>query len=125
MIISVDFDATIVDHKYPDIGEPVPKAIDYIKKFVDAGAKIILNTMRSGKELQEAVNYLKDNNIELFGVNENPTQSDWTTSPKPYANLYIDDANYGQPLKEDPKFDRPYVDWDITGPEVLKIIEGE
>lgn len=51
--------------------------------------------------LQDAIDWFKKYDIPLFGVNEkkNPTQKDWTSSPKPYAHIYIDDAALGVPLK--------------------------
>lgn len=56
------------------------------------------------------------------GINENPKQKEWTSSPKIYANIYIDDTALGTPLKydEDSMVSRPYVDWDIMG-TLLKI----
>lgn len=116
MFICVDFDGTIVDHAYPEIGQPVPHAIESLKKFNDQGARLILFTMRSDEKkkrplLTEAVNYLKDNGIELFAVNENPTQKSWTKSPKPYGHFYIDDAAVGCPLIHPKGFTNPCVDW--------------
>lgn len=124
MIICVDFDGTVVDHVYPELGQPVPHAIKWLKKFNEQGADIILYTMRSdtwksGALLTEAVNYLESNGIELFGVNENKTQKSWTKSPKVYGNLYIDDSAVGCPLIHPEGFNRPCVDWEIIG----KIIE--
>ena len=46
----------------------------------------------------DAVNWFKKNDIPLYGINENPDQSSWTTSPKPYCHIYIDDAALGCPL---------------------------
>jgi|CXWL01.1.fsa_nt_gi hypothetical protein len=123
MIVGLDFDGTVVKHEYPKIGEPNPGAIEYIKKWVDAGGKIVLNTMRSGESLQEAVDYLKQNGIELYGVNKNPTQEEWTTSPKVYADVYVDDAAFGCPKIYDEKTGRVYVDWRYVGPGVLMDIQ--
>lgn len=126
MYIAVDFDGTIVEHRYPDIGAPVPGAVRWLKQFIEAGAKVILWTMRSDNEshgptLTQAVEYCRNNGIELFGVNNNPTQSTWTQSPKAYAHLYIDDAAYGCPLLESPRVGgRPFVDWDALGPIVMQ-----
>lgn len=119
--IAVDFDGTIVEHKYPKVGSPVPGAIHWMKKFQEAGAKLILWTMRDKEELEDAVKYCKENGVEFYGVNENPGQSSWTNSPKAYAKVYIDDAAFGCPLVETD--DRPMVDWDQVGPAVLKMIE--
>jgi hypothetical protein len=108
--ICIDFDGTIVEHDYPRIGKPVPLAIETMKGLQEQGALLILFTMRSGKYLQEAVDYLKDNGIELYGVNTNPSQSTWTQSPKAYGQIYIDDAALGCPtLVVDGG--RPMVDW--------------
>jgi len=125
MFIAVDFDGTIVEHEYPEIGPPVPLAIDWLQQFQDAGAKLILWTMRGAAPvqgrnlLQEAVDYCRDNGIEFFGVNSNPEQRSWTSSSKAYAHLYIDDAAFGCPLLDNPRLDgRPFVDWAEVGPEV-------
>ena len=111
MYIAIDFDGTCVTHDYPRIGKDI-HAIPVLKKLVSNGHKLILNTMRSGKELDDAVNWFKENNIELFGINENPTQKRWTNSPKVYAHMYIDDAALGCPLLNIPEIsDRPFVNW--------------
>jgi ribonucleotide monophosphatase NagD (HAD superfamily) len=96
--IAVDFDGTIVVHDYPDIKTPVPKALNVLHQIQQKGHNIILFTMRSGKELNEAVNYLKENGINLFGINENPEHPDYLDSRKVFANLYIDDSAVGCPL---------------------------
>lgn len=114
MYIAIDFDGTCVTHDYPRIGKDI-NAIDVLKKLVVNGHKLILNTMRSGKELDEAVNWFKENGIELYGVNENPSQKSWTNSPKVYAHMYIDDAALGCPLKLDLSLsDRPFLDWEVV-----------
>lgn len=111
MYIAVDFDGTCVTHEYPRVGRNIG-AVPVLKKLVDAGHKLILNTMRSGDELADAIQWFIDNDIPLFGINENPTQKSWTASPKVYANLYIDDAALGCPLTTDTfPFVKPYVDW--------------
>jgi hypothetical protein len=124
--ICVDFDGTIVKHDFPEVGEPIPNAIECLREYQKRGYKIILNTMRGRgivdgefrDTLKEAVDYLKSMGIELYGVNNNPTQKNWTNSPKVYGNFYIDDAAIGCPLIY-PYRARPYVDW----VEVNKILE--
>ncbi len=113
MIIGVDFDGTVVTHEYPYIGEDIG-AVPVLKRLVEAGHKLILFTMRSSKNgtLQDAVNWFKENNIPLYGVNTNPTQSEWTDSPKAHCNVYIDDAGFGMPVKFDSESRRRYVDWE-------------
>jgi len=123
--ICVDFDGTIVDHVYPNIGQPVPGAIDWLKDFQQRGARIILWTMRShqslhGDMLTPAINYLKNNGIDIYAANINPSQSSWTNSPKAYAQFYIDDAAIGCPLIEIGGFSRKCVDWKKIGKLVNK-----
>ena len=121
MYIAVDFDGTCVTHDYPRIGKEIG-ATKVLKRLVEAGHKLILNTMRSGKELQDAIHWFNENGIELYGVNENPTQKRWTTSPKVYAHMYIDDAAFGCPLRNVPDFsDRPFVDWDSVWRQLIHI----
>lgn len=67
--------------------------------------------MRSGEQLQDAVKWFEERNIPLFGIQRNPTQDSWTSSPKAYAKIYIDDAALGCPLVEGLKGERPFVDW--------------
>ncbi|WP_031430242.1 hypothetical protein [Methylomicrobium agile] len=121
MIIAVDFDGTCVTHEYPNIGRDIG-AEPVLKKLVAAGHRLILWTMRSGVQLEEAVKWFADRNIPLFGVNENPTQKNWTQSPKAYAQLYIDDAAFGAPLIGPiNSAERPYIDW-IAVDSVLKTL---
>ena len=123
MYICVDFDGTVVDHRYPFVGDPVPLAIDWLHRWVELGAQLILFTMRSddsrkGALLQDAVDYFKKHNIPLHGVNHNPDQDSWTSSPKAYAKLYIDDSAFGCPLVHPATFNKPCVDWKKVGPAV-------
>jgi hypothetical protein len=140
MKICIDFDGTIAKHEFPEIGDPVPGAFEWMKKFQEAGADLILWTMRCdgqvlgnkgqklGKPrdvLTEAVEFCKKHGIEFYGVNENPDQKEWTTSPKVYAQQYIDDNATGCPLAWDWNNleGRPYVNWDAVGPHVLQKIK--
>ena len=136
LTICIDFDGTCVTHEFPKIGKDIG-AVPVLKRLVKAGHRLILWTMRSdiketkelwmgvadaeiiepiqGRYLTDAVNWFKDNDIPLFGINENPEQKSWTSSPKAYGHLYIDDAALGCPLIfDDESVDRPYVDWTMT-----------
>jgi hypothetical protein len=129
MYICVDFDGTVVDHRYPDIGEPVPEAVVWLKRLQDHGAKLILFTMRSNRPdgvnlLRDAVQYLEENGIRLFGVNRNPDQDVWTTSPKAYGEVYVDDSAFGCPLIQPKGFARPCVDWRKVGPQLERMLLG-
>ena len=118
MTIGIDFDGTCVTHDYPEIGKDID-AIPVLKSLVDKGHQLILFTMRSDNEnanteqyLSDAVNWFKENDIPLFGIQTNPTQHTWTSSPKAYCDLYIDDAGLGCPLKTDTNLSaNPFVDW--------------
>lgn len=110
MIIAIDFDGTCVTHEYPKIGKDIG-AVPVLKELVSQGHKLILYTMRSGKELEEAIDWFNYRNIPLWGINNNPEQKMWTDSPKVYAHMYIDDASLGIPLTCDSTSKRPYVDW--------------
>ena len=111
MIIAVDFDGTVVDHRYPLIGKDAPYAVEVLKQLIVAEHKLILFTMRSGLYLDDAVRWFKHKEIALWGIQYNPEQSTWSQSNKCYANLYIDDAAFGCPVIYPPDFARPCVDW--------------
>jgi hypothetical protein len=126
--INVDFDGTVVTHAFPHIGKDIG-AVLVLKALTDAGHKLILFTMRSdrykkgetgdtnildvtGSFLTQAVKWFEDNGIPLYGIQSNPSQGAWTTSPKSYAELMIDDSALGCPLKYNKKIsNRPFVDW--------------
>ena len=112
MIIAVDFDGTCVKHAYPKIGEDIG-AVPVLKRLVSDGHQLVLNTMRSGELLGEAVKWFESNSIKLSGVNHTPRQESWTSSPKVYAHMYIDDAALGCPTIMDEN-GRVYVDWRIV-----------
>lgn len=79
---------------------------------------------KHGPLLSEAVEFLKQNGVNLYGVNRNPDQDSWTSSPKAYGNIYVDDAAFGCPLTFPRSFARPCVDWKKVGPELERICLG-
>jgi hydroxymethylpyrimidine pyrophosphatase-like HAD family hydrolase len=119
LIIGIDFDGTVVQHAYPEIGEPIEGAIETIKRLQDCGHKIILYTMRSRDTLAHAVQYLSDHGINLYGVNHNKAQHHWTESPKVYCHIYIDDAAVGCPLHFPEGNERPFVNWNRVTEELI------
>ena len=70
----------------------------------------ILDTMRSGELLDEAVKYIETNGIKLYGVGINPTQHLWTSSTKAYGIYRWDDNSAGAP-KLTIGNSRPFLDW--------------
>lgn len=109
MIIGIDFDGTCVRHEYPQVGKDAGRCVEILSKLVNNGHLLILFTMRDGKELQDAVDWFTAREIPLYGVNTNPDQHVWTSSPKAYAHLYIDDAAINCPLMQDHKME-PHID---------------
>jgi len=97
MRIAVDFDGTIVEHKYPKIGKVNLFAFETLRELQKNGHKIILWTYRSGTYLDEALKFCKDNGIEFYAVNANYPEEKYTTeiSRKIDADVYIDDRNTG------------------------------
>ncbi len=112
MKIAVDFDGTIVDHEYPEIGKERIFAFDTLKLLQKKGHQLILWTYRSGKELDEAVEYCKKNGLEFYAINANYPEEvyDNSISRKVNAELFIDDRNLGGILE-----------WG----EIYQLIEGE
>lgn len=124
--ICIDFDGTCTTHDFPRIGNEIGAA-PVLRELVENGHKLILFTMRSDIDkvsipkgsnlcdipsnyLSDALDWFYRNNIPLYGIQSNPSQSSWTKSPKAYGQLYIDDAALGCPLIY-PEAGRPYVDW--------------
>ena len=97
MIIAVDFDGTIVEHTYPSIGKTKLFAFETLKALQQQKHTLILWTYRAGKELQEAVDFCKQNGVEFYAVNSNyPEETyDDMISRKINADVYIDDKNIG------------------------------
>lgn len=110
LIIAVDFDGTCVKDAFPEIGDNIGAEI-VLRELINNGHKIILWTVRSNEKLERAIKWFKDNNIELFGINENPEQKEWSDSPKAHADLFIDDKALGCPLIF-PEGEQPYVNWE-------------
>lgn len=98
MIIAVDFDGTIVEHKYPEIGRELPFAIETLKKLQQERHRLILWSVREGKLLQEAVDFCRERGLEFYAVNSNYAEETLESdhySRKLKADLFIDDRNLG------------------------------
>ena len=98
MIIAVDFDGTIVDHCYPEIGKEIPFATTTLKMLIADRHQLILWTVRRGELLQAAVDWCKERGVEFYAVNKNfpeeVVENDGCYN-KVNAELFIDDRNLG------------------------------
>ncbi len=97
MVIAVDFDGTLVEHAYPKIGRPIPFAIETLKQLQGDGHLLILNSVREGELLDEAVQYCRQKGVEFYAVNaSNPDDmNDRYRTRKVNADVFIDDHNLG------------------------------
>ncbi len=99
MTIAVDFDGTIVTHEYPNIGKPIPFAIETLKKLQSEDhCEIILWSCREGDLLQQALDYCKGKGLEFYAVNSNYPEETVIKSTAPRkltADIFIDDRNLG------------------------------
>lgn len=99
MIIAIDFDGTIVENRYPEIGKEMPFAIEVLKKLQNERHRLILWTVREGKLLNEAVEFCKARGLEFYAVNrdypEEEKERNNHFSRKLKADLWIDDRNLG------------------------------
>ena len=99
MIIAVDFDGTIVEHKYPEIGQEVPFAIDTLKMLIKDQHRLILWSVREGALLDEDVEWCRARGVEFYAVNkdypEEEKEKNNHFSRKLKADFFIDDRNVG------------------------------
>jgi len=97
MRIAVDFDGTIVEHAYPAIGKEMLFAFQTLIELQKLGFQLILWTYRTGKELDEAVEFCKNKGVEFYAVNKNYPEEifDPNTSRKIEADIFIDDRILG------------------------------
>lgn len=103
MVIAVDFDGTIVEHRYPQIGKELPFAVSTLRQLQkeQPELRLILWTVREGELLRQAVDWCAERGLTFFAVNSNypeelPTEaSAGQGCRKVTADLYIDDRNFG------------------------------
>ena len=99
MVIAVDFDGTIVENRYPEIGREIPFAIDTLKMLISDRHKVILWTVREGKLLDDAVEWCRERGVEFYAVNkdypEEKKEYNNHFSRKIKAEVWIDDRNLG------------------------------
>ena len=98
MTIAVDFDGTIVRHRYPKIGDEIPFATETLRLLLRDRHRLILWTVREGKLLDEAIEWCRARGVEFDAVNRDFPEEDATGSGfsrKIKADLFIDDRNFG------------------------------
>ena len=104
-IYAVDFDKTLnMAEKYPELGEPNIKLMEYLKQRRAAGDKVILLTCREGEQLKAAVKYCNKYGLCFDAINDNLRENIeyWGNNcRKVWAHYYIDDRNVGEELWED------------------------
>ena len=98
MTIAVDFDGTIVRHRYPKIGDEIPFATETLRLLLRDRHRLILWTVREGRLLDEAVEWCRARGVEFYAINRDFPEEDATGSGfsrKIKADLFIDDRNFG------------------------------
>ena len=98
MTIAVDFDGTIVEHRYPKIGEEIPFATETLKILAQERHKLILWTVREGELLEEAIEWCRQRGVFFYSVNKDYPEEEKSHngfSRKQKADLFIDDRNLG------------------------------
>ena len=98
MTIAVDFDGTIVEHRYPKIGEEIPFATETLKILAQERHKLILWTVREGELLEEAIEWCRQRGVFFYSVNKDYPEEEKRHngfSRKLKADLFIYDRNLG------------------------------
>lgn len=93
-IFAVDFDGTLCEKAWPNIGEPKHDIINWMKSLRKEGHKVILWTCREGMQLVEAIAWCADQGLFFDAVNDNleDHKSKFKNNPrKVFADYYIDD----------------------------------
>lgn len=94
LTIAVDFDGTLVENAWPEIGETRLDVLTAVKAAKAAGAKLILWTNRVGARLNDAVEWCRERGLEFDAVNENLPEvlaAFITDTRKIVADIYLDD----------------------------------
>lgn len=97
LTIAVDFDGTIVEHRFPEIGQEMPLATEVLKELQSKGHRLILWTFRDGIYLREAVEFCTEKGVFFYAINESHPDEEYNKymSRKIDADIFIDDRNVG------------------------------
>ena len=93
-IYAVDFDGTLCEDAWPEIGKPNNALINRMIKLREEGNKVILWTCRIDDKLTNAVDWCKEHGLEFDAINENVPEILETfgaEARKIYADIYVDD----------------------------------
>lgn len=94
--LAIDFDDTIVTEAYPNVGR-LKFGAKFALNNLHKHHKILINTCRNSQPLENAKEFLHENNIKYDEINENdPTLIYFfrDESRKISADYYIDDKNF-------------------------------
>lgn len=99
MTIAVDFDGTIVEHRYPEIGKEIPFATTTLKKLIADGHRLILWSVREGDKLKAAIDWCNQRGVVFYEVNkdfdDDTPEKNRHFSRKLKVDVFIDDRNIG------------------------------
>ena len=99
MTIAVDFDGTIVENRFPKIGDEIPFATDTLKMLIAEHHQLILWTCREDQLLDDALAWCAQRGVRFYAVNRDYPEETTTNNPsfsrKIKADLFIDDRNLG------------------------------
>ena len=100
-VIGIDFDGTIVYDAYPEIGEPIPGAIETINKWYNEGFWIVIHSCRAGEYEADMCRWIYENKLDVHRINNN---LDWRIEKyggdtrKMSLDINIDDKNIGMQM---------------------------
>jgi len=89
--VAFDFDGTLCENRFPEIGEPKKEMIKLLEIFHENNWNIIIWTCRSNEYQEKMGKWLDAKNIPYDYINENPDTYFKNESRKIYADIYIDD----------------------------------
>lgn len=100
MTIAIDFDGTIVEHRYPEIGKELPFATETLRMLIADRHKLILWSVREGELLDEAIEWCRERGVEFYAVNRDYPEEQGTSNNNHYSrklkvDVFIDDRNLG------------------------------
>ncbi len=98
MIIAIDFDGTIAEDRYPDIGPPRIFAFETMQEMIKNRHQLILWTSRQGEELQAAVDFCREKGVDFYAVNKSYPEENFDPSEasrKIICDLFVSQKNFG------------------------------